>query len=77
MYRCSNKNLKTSLNMTNLEAQFSYLPEGRKQIPPQSDLNRLLLQITVASPLWSRFICNAKVAHCLGITLEHTSLRGR
>lgn len=65
------------VNTAHLEPPFSYLTEERKQTPPQGDLNRLLLQITVASPLWSRFICNAKVAGGHRITLEHTSLKGR
>lgn len=57
-----------------VEPVFSNLAQERKQIPPQSEQDRLLLQITATSPLRSRFICNAKAADCFGNSSEHTPL---
>lgn len=43
------------VNVAHLEPLFSYLAEERKQIPPQSDLDRLLLQITTLLKIHLQF----------------------
>lgn len=67
-------NITFPVKIAHSEPRFSCHAEGRKQTPPHSDLNRLLLQITVASPVWPWIICNAKAAdRLLGLTREYTS----